>query len=64
MDIPHSLCEIDDELKASYHSKDSVCIWVFGSRENRNNLVYETTGMLKTEMESHYEKHYHLKVKH
>ena len=64
VDIPHSLCEIDDELKASYHSKDSICIWVFDSREDRNNFVYETTGMLKTERESHYEKHYHLKVKH
>ena len=63
-DIPNSLCEIDDELKAIYHSKDSVCIWVFGSREDRNNFVDETTGMLKTEKESHYEKHYHLKVKH
>ena len=64
MDILHSLCEIDDELKASYHSKDSVCIWVFGIRKDRNNFVYETTGALKTERESHYEKHYHLKVKH
>ena len=34
----YSLCEIDDELKAIYHSKDSVCIWVFGSREDRNNF--------------------------
>tara|TARA_B100000963_G_C22577831_1_gene649376 strand:+ start:268 stop:387 length:120 start_codon:yes stop_codon:yes gene_type:complete len=31
VDIPHSLSEIDDELKAIYQSKDSVCIWVFGS---------------------------------
>ena len=28
-DIPNSLCKIDDELKAIYHSKDSICIWVF-----------------------------------
>ena len=28
IDIPQSLCEIDDELKAIYHSKDTVCIWV------------------------------------
>ena len=27
IDIPQSLCEIDDELKAIYHSKDTVCIW-------------------------------------
>ena len=58
VDIPNSLCEIDDELKAIYHSKDSVCIWVFGSREDRNNFVDETAGMLKAERESHFEKHY------
>jgi len=62
VDIPHSLCEIDDELKAIYHSKDSVCIWVFGSREDRNNFVDETAGMLKAERENYYEKHYLVKV--
>ena len=60
--IPNSLCEIDDELKAIYHSKDSVCIWVFDSREDRNNFVDETAGMLKAERESHYEKNYSMKV--
>ena len=58
VDIPHALCEIDDELKAIYHSKDGVCIWVFGSREHRNNFLDETAGMLKAERESHFEKHY------
>ena len=62
VDIPNFICEIDDELKAIYHSKDSVCIWVFGSREDRNNFVDETTGMLKVERESHYEKNYLVKV--
>ena len=62
VDIPHSLYEIDYELKAIHHSKDSVCIWVFGSREDRNNFVDETAGMLKAERESHYEKHYLVKV--
>ena len=52
IDIPQSLCEIDDELKAIYHSKDTVCIWVFDSREDRNNFVDETAGMLKAERES------------
>ena len=60
VDIPIFLCEIDDELKAIYHSKDSVGIWVFGSREDRNNFVDETAGMLKAERESHYEKYYNL----
>ena len=62
VDIPNSLCEIDDELKAIYHSKDSVCIWVFNSRDERNNFVEETAGMLKAERESHYEKNYSMKV--
>jgi hypothetical protein len=63
VDMPHSLCSIDDALKAICHSKDSVCIWVFGSREYRNNFVDKTAGMLKAERESYYEKHYDLKVK-
>ena len=25
-EIPLEICEIDDELKATYHSKDKVCI--------------------------------------
>ena len=62
LDIPNSLCEIDDELKAIYHSKDTVCIWVFNSRDERNNFVKETAGMLKAERESHYEKNYSMKV--
>ena len=62
VDIPHALCEIDDELKAIYHSKDSVCIWVFGSKEDRNNFVDETAGMLKAERESHFEKYINLPV--
>ena len=62
VDIPNSLCEIDDELKAIYHSKDTVCIWVFNSRDERNNFVEETAGMLKVERESHYEKNYSMKV--
>ena len=61
-DIPHDLCEIDDELKAIYHSKDTVFIWVFNSRYDRNNFVEETAGMLKTERESYYEKYYNFKV--
>ena len=61
-DIPNSLCEIDDELKAIYHSKDTVCIWVFNSRDESNYFVEETAGMLKLERESHYEKNYSMKV--
>jgi hypothetical protein len=57
-DIPNSLCEIDDELKAIYHSKDTVCIWVFKTRDDRNKFVDETAGMLKAERENHYQKHF------
>ena len=49
VDIPNSLCETDDELKAIYHSKDTVSIWVFNSRDDRNNYVNETAEMLKAE---------------
>ena len=54
-EIPQELCDIDDELKAIYHSKNSVCIWVFQSREERNRFMEETKGMLKNEREQHYE---------
>ena len=30
--------KIDDELKAIYHSNDSVCMWVFKTRNDRKNL--------------------------
>ena len=58
VDIPQSVCDIDDELKAIYHSKDSVCIWVFKTREDRNNFVKETVGMLKSDRETYFVKFY------
>ena len=57
-EIPQEICEIDDELKAIYHSKDSFCIWVFKKREDRNRFMDETAGMLKDDRESHYETFY------
>ena len=57
-DIPQSICDIDDELKAIYHSKDSVCIWVFKTREDRNKFLDETVGMMKLERERHFDKLY------
>ena len=56
--IPKELCDIDDELKAIYHSQDTVCIWVFTSREDRNNFLDETVGMKKDEREAHYLENY------
>ena len=57
-DIPQNICEIDDELKAIYHSKDTVCIWVFKTRSDRNKFVDETAGMMKSDRQTHYEKYY------
>ena len=54
-EIPQEICDIDDELKAIYHSNDTVCIWVFKTREDRNRFMDETAGMLKREREQHYE---------
>ena len=57
-EIPQEICDIDDELKAIYHSKDTVCIWVFKTRKDRNRFMKETIGMLKNERQTHYEKNY------
>ncbi len=46
-DIPQEICDINDELKAIYHSKDTVCIWIFKTRDDRNKFMDETAGMLK-----------------
>jgi hypothetical protein len=56
--IPKEIYDIDDELKAIYHSKDTVCIWVFKTREDRNRFVDETAGMQKDEREEHFESFY------
>jgi len=47
-DIPKELNDIDDELKAIYHSKDTVCFFVFKNREQRNEFVERTKGMPKS----------------
>lgn len=57
-EIPVEICQIDDELKAVYHSKDTVCIWVFKSRLDRNKFVDETVGMKKKDREDHYNSFY------
>ena len=54
VNIPDELCEIDDELKAIYHSTNSICIWVFKSRDDRNKFMDETVGMLKKDREDYY----------
>ena len=57
-EIPKEICEIDDELKAIYHSHDTVCIWVFKSREDRNNFMNETVGMNKEDREKYFSDNY------
>ena len=44
-DIPRELNEIDDELKAIYHSKDTVCFFILKTRELRNKFIEETKGL-------------------
>jgi len=56
--IPKEICVIDDALKAIYHSQDTVCIWIFKSREDRNNFLDETAGMKKEEREAYYSENY------
>jgi hypothetical protein len=55
--IPKELNNIDDELKAIYHSKDSVCFFVFENREKRNEFLDKTKGMSKAERETVYQEY-------
>ena len=56
-DIPKELNDIDDELKAIYHSKDTVCFFIFKNREQRNEFVERTKGMIKVERETIYQEY-------
>ena len=52
--IPEEICAIDDELKAIYHSSDSICIWVFKTQKERNEFMDKTTGMSKSERSDYF----------
>ena len=56
-DIPKELNEIDDELKAIYHSKDTVCFYIFKSRDLRNQFIENTKTMNKTQREETYKQY-------
>ena len=56
-DIPKELNDIDDELKAIYHSKDTVCFFVFKNKEQRDEFIERTKGMLKVERETIYQEY-------
>ena len=53
--IPEELSQIDDELKAIYHSADTVCFFIFKTQEQRNDFIERTKGMNKLEREKIYE---------
>ena len=53
-EIPKELNDIDDELKAIYHSEYTVCFYIFKSRDLRNEFVEKTKGMNKSEREEIY----------
>ena len=57
-EIPEEICEIDDELKAIYHSNDTVCIWVFKSRKDRNKFMDDTIGMKKDDRQNYFDNFY------
>ena len=54
--IPEELSQID-ELKAIYHSSDTVCFFIFKTRELRNEFIERTKGMNKLEREKIYEEY-------
>ena len=47
-DIPKELNDIDDELKAIYHSEDTVCFYIFKTRDLRNEFVEKTISIHST----------------
>ena len=56
-EIPKDLNDIDDELKAIYHSKETVCFYIFKTRELRNEFIEKTKGMDKDSREQIYKEY-------
>jgi hypothetical protein len=56
-EIPEELSLIDDELKAIYHSTDTICFFIFKTREKRNEFMEKTKGMQKAEREEVYKEY-------
>ena len=57
VNIPKELNDIDDELKAIYHSNETVCFFIFKTRSDRNEFIEKTKGMKKTEREKIYQEY-------
>ena len=49
--------EIPNELKAIYLSIETVCFYIFKSRDSRNEFVEKTKSMNKNEREKVYSQH-------
>jgi hypothetical protein len=56
-EIPEELSLIDDELKAIYHSTDTVCFFIFKTRNERNEFMERTQGIMKAEREEVYKEY-------
>ena len=56
-EIPKELNDIEDELKAIYHSKDTVCFYIFKTIELRNEFIEKTKGMDKDSREQIYKEY-------
>ena len=56
-EIPRKLNDIEDELKAICHSKDTVCFYIFKTRELRNEFIEKTKGMDKENREQIYKEY-------
>ena len=56
-DIPKELNDIDDELKAIYHSKDTVCFYIFKTWKLRNEFIEKTKGMKKIQRQEIYKQY-------
>ena len=48
---------MSEELKAIYHSEDTVCFYIFKTRDLRNEFVEKTKGMEKTQREEIYKQY-------
>ena len=56
-EIPKELNDIEDELKAIYHSKDTVCFYIFKTIELRNEFIEKTKGINKESREQIYKEY-------
>ena len=56
-DISKKLNKIDDELKAIYYSKDTVCFYIFKTRNLRNQFIENANKMNKAQREKIYKQY-------